>query len=69
MDCEETLKPVEGQDWVTAKNRGDCMRPFYTSNMDAAWLICPKNQVENKTEGDEGFHNWVAQGRQGPRDG
>lgn len=54
---------------MTAKNRGDCMRPFCTSNMDAAWLICPKNQVENKTEGDEGFHNWVAQGRQGPRDG
>lgn len=45
------------------------MRPFYTSIMDVAWLICPKNQVKNKTEGGEGFHNWVAQGRQGPRVG
>lgn len=45
------------------------MRPFYTSVMDAAWLICPKNLVENKTEGGEGSHAWAARGRKWPRDG
>lgn len=42
------------------------MRLLYTSIMDAARLVCPKSQAENKAEGGKGSHSWVARGRQKP---